>query len=168
MAKDELKNLKKLRKEGLDKHYKDIIKELNTDLKAAENFTKMKNYRKNKKMDWISWISVFLITIVGIGFSFGLGYAFKNVASIAPDLESNKRFLQATAFVATAYLFIEILTIFIINYIRNKKAVNYFNDKRLRYQKTYTKNEAVLIRWRNTITICLLLFIIFTIVMYCI
>lgn len=168
MAKDELKNLKKLRKEGLDKHYKDIIKELNTDLKAAENYTKMKNYRENKKMDWISWISVFLITIVGIGFSFGLGYAFKNVASIAPDLESNKRFLQATAFVATAYLFIEILTIFIINYIRNKKAVNYFNDKRLRYQKTYTKNEAVLIRWRNTITICLLLFIIFTIVMYCI
>ncbi|ATZ17702.1 hypothetical protein [Mesoplasma melaleucae] len=168
MAKDELKNLKKLRKEGLDKHYKDVNKELNSDLKAAENYTKMKNFRENKKLDWISWIAIFLITLIGIGFSFGLGYALRNVASIAPNLSSDKRFLQATAFVATAFLFIEILTIFIINYVRNKKAVNYFNDKRLRYQKTYTKRESILIKWRNTVTICLMLFIIFTIVMYCV
>ncbi|ATQ35256.1 hypothetical protein MENTO_v1c00950 [Mesoplasma entomophilum] len=166
MAKNELKNLKKLRKEGLDQHYKDINKELNSDLKAAENYTKMKKFREIKKFNWVSWISILGITLIGIGLSFGLGYAFKDVASFAPNITSKKRFLDATAFVATAYLCIEILAIFIINYIRNKKAVNYFNDKRLRYQKTYTKEEAILIRWRNTITFSLLPFLIFVIVMY--
>ncbi|ATZ21303.1 hypothetical protein [Mesoplasma tabanidae] len=166
MAKNELKNLKNLRKEGLDQHYKDINKELNDDLKAAQNYTKMKTFRENKKFNWISWVSILIITLFGIGLSFALGYAFKNVASFAPNLTSKNRLLEATAFVATAYLFIEILTIFIINYIRNKKAIKYFNDKRLRYQKTYTKEEAVLIRWRNTIVFCLLPFLIFVITMY--
>ncbi|AGY41167.1 hypothetical protein mflW37_1000 [Mesoplasma florum W37] len=166
MAKNELKNLKKLRKEGLNHHYKDINKELNSDLKAAENYTKMKNFRENKKFNWVSWVSILGITLIGIGLSFGLGYAFKDVASFAPNITSKKRFIDATAFVATAYLCIEVLAIFIINYIRNRKAINYFNDKRLRYQKTYTKEEAVLIRWRNTITFCLLPFLVFMIIMY--
>ncbi|ASZ08854.1 hypothetical protein CK556_00540 [Mesoplasma chauliocola] len=166
MAKNELKNLKKLRKEGLDKHYENVNKELNSDIYAAENYTKLKNWRENKKLSWYSWIAIIGVTLLGIGLSFGLGYALKDSASATGQIESD--FMKATAFVATGYLFLLILIIFIINYIRNKKAINHFNDKRLRYQKTYSKEEAIILKWRNTITLSLMLIIIFTIVMYCI
>ncbi|AVN64841.1 hypothetical protein CG002_00435 [Mesoplasma florum] len=164
MAKDELKNLRKLRKEGLEKHYTKVNKELNSDIKSPENYYKMNIYHEKKKQNWITLLTILLITIVGISFSFGLGYALKNNSSVT----ITQNYFSATAFVATAYLFIEILVIFIINYARNKKAMVHFNDKRLRYQKTYNEEEAVLIRWRNAMVLSVLLFIIFTIVMYCV
>jgi MFS family permease len=127
-----------------------------------ENFeSHLINYRYLKRMKWWCWLLVLGGIVLGVGISFLVGYLTLN--------SSKMPHWQGTAWVALIITLLLILTILVLGYIRSKWALDFWNDRVKRYQKTYEDNEAKLLLIRKMvilITIGMLIMAIVTSILF--
>jgi amino acid transporter len=107
-------------------------------------------------MKWWSWLIVLSSVILGIGISFLVGFLTINTTKMP-----NWQGVVWTSLIITVLLLIIILS---LGYTRNQWALEFWNDRVRRYQKTYEDNEAKILHIRNIIIFISLMMAIFTIV----
>ncbi|ATZ16563.1 hypothetical protein JN01_0226 [Entomoplasma freundtii] len=147
------KDLKALRKNQKLVHNKETAEILTETDKIQHQAGHKSEYKATSRLRWFDWLISAIILLVGIGMSFLVGY-------LTLKSKQTPNWWGASYF-AFAYLFVLILIWWMLGYWKNKAAEKYFNDKRRRYQKTYTLEEAKYRRFRNLILVSWLPFALF-------
>lgn len=149
-------DLKKLRQNQKVLHQQESQKIVDETYNSSTYSQTLARYQKIKKLKWKHWLIVLGITIFGMGMSFLVGYLTINSSS-APDW-------QGTGWFALPYTVTLAVGYFILGWIRNKKAMKFFNDRRRRYQKTLEDDEAKIQLIRKILFFSFLPMLILTIV----
>lgn len=149
------KDLKELRSEQKKEHNRQTKILMEEAEGRHQSRSQRSEYQSNLHLRWYDWIIIVTLVAAGIGVSFLVGYLTLNSAKM-PNW-------WGASWFAFAYLFVLILIWWILGYWKNKNAEKYYNDRRRRYQKTFTIEEAKCRRFRRLLALSWLPFALFTV-----
>jgi len=136
---EEIENAKILAKQ------EEVNKILEQTYFSSEGNEQLKYYKKIKAMKWWSYLIALTIAIILTGISLIVFYT-----------TNNSRVLN---YVNIGIILLMLITIVVINYVKNNSAAKYFNDKKRRYQRTLTDEEAKVFLTLKILFLGLILFL---------